>query len=150
MRRLLVACALASGLSGCATDRGPASYSSGSVGQVNRTVSGIIVSLRDVAVAGTTGLGSAGGASIGAVAGSSVGGGNRANLIGAIGGAIVGGIAGAAIENSQTKTTGFEYVVETTNGNLMTLVQAGPALPAGTKVLVLYGSPSRLILDPRK
>jgi len=71
--------------------------------------------------------------------------------LGAIGGAIAGGLAGAAIENSATQQTGLEYVVQTENGNLMTLVQGSdPPFTIGQKVLVLYGSPSRIILDPRQ
>ena len=137
-------------LSACSTDRGPSSYSSGSVGQVNRTVSGTIVSVRSVAVSGTNNVGGAAGAGAGAIAGSALGGGTRSNLIGAIGGAVIGGLAGSAIERGQTEYSGFEYVVETSNGNLMTLVQGAPALSAGERVLILHGSPSRLIADPRK
>lgn len=60
---------------------------------------------------------------MGATAGSALGGGVRSNIVGAVGGAVIGGIAGAAIESSATKQTGMEYVVETENGNLMTIVQ---------------------------
>jgi hypothetical protein len=45
---------------------------------------------------------------------------------------------------------GMEYVVETENGNLMTIVQGITELfKEGQKVLVLYGTPSRIIADPR-
>jgi outer membrane lipoprotein SlyB len=54
------------------------------------------------------------------------------------------------MERGQTEYSGFEYVVETSNGNLMTLVQGSPTLNVGDRVLILYGSPSRLIADPRK
>lgn len=74
----------------------------------------------------------------------------RSNIVGAVGGAVIGGIAGAAIESSATKQTGMEYVVETENGNLMTIVQGkDPLFTQGSKVLVLYGNPSRIITDPR-
>lgn len=44
----------------------------------------------------------------------------------------------------------MEYVVQTENGSMMTVVQgAAPSFAQGDKVLVLYGSPSRLIADPR-
>ena len=63
---------------------------------------------------------------------------------------MVGGVAGAAIESSATRQKGMEYVVETENGNLMTIVQGlEPVFAVRQKVLVLYGSPSRLIVDPR-
>jgi outer membrane lipoprotein SlyB len=83
--------------------------------------------------------------------GSSAGGNDgRSNIVGAIGGAIIGGIAGSAIEANATKQKALEYVVETENGNLMSIVQGNDIVFAeGQKVLVLYGSPSRLIADPR-
>lgn len=139
-------------LAGCAAPNiSPRAYSAGSVGQVNRTVSATVISAREIAVSGTTGVGSTSGTAIGAVAGSSIGGSGRDNLIGAIGGAVIGGIAGAAIESNATQQTGMEYVVETSNGNLMTLVQGkDPIFRPGEKVLVLYGNPSRVIQDPRK
>lgn len=138
-------------LVGCATNISPKTYSVGSVGQINRTVSATIISAREVNVAGTTGLGGGTGSALGAVAGSGAGGNSsRGNIAGAIGGAVIGGLAGAAIEANATKQKGMEYVVETENGNLMTIVQGtDPVFAAGQKVLVLYGSPSRLIADPR-
>lgn len=138
-------------LAGCATNISPDTYSVGSVGQVNRTIAATVISVREVDVAGTTGLGGTTGAATGAVVGSAAGGGNvRGNIVGAIGGAVVGGLAGAAIEANATKQKAFEYVVETQNGNLMTLVQGiDTQFALGQKVLVLYGSPSRLINDPR-
>lgn len=137
-------------LGGCASNISPKTYSVGSVGQVNRTVSATVISVREVDVAGTTGLGGGAGSAAGAVAGSNMGSSGRDNLLGAIGGAVAGGLAGAAIEGNATKQKGMEYVVETENGNLMTIVQGIDSVFAeGQKVLVLYGSPSRLIADPR-
>ena len=140
--------ALSVGLSSCQQNLSPTSYSVGSVGQVNRVVRGIVKSARLVQVEGTTGVGTAAGVGAGAVAGSAIGGGGRANALGAIGGAVVGGIVGAAIEKNATKQMGMEYVVETTNGALLTLVQGPtPAFVEGDKVMVIYGSPSRVIAD---
>lgn len=137
-------------LTACASNISPKTYSVGSVGQVNRTISATVISVREVDVAGTTGLGTGVGAAAGGVAGSSLGSGGRENLIGAIAGAVVGGIAGAAIEGGATQQKGMEYVVETENGNLMTIVQGITTIfSEGQKVLVLYGSPSRIIADPR-
>lgn len=137
-------------LAACAPNVRPDSYSVGSVGQVNRTVAGVVVSARPVTIDGTQGGGAAAGAAMGGVAGSAIGGGDRANAIGAIGGVVVGAIAGAASERSVSKAAGMEYVVQTDNGNMMTVVQgADPAFAQGARVLVLYGSPSRVIADPR-
>lgn len=128
----------------------PNSYSVGSVGMVNRSIAGTIISARPVDIRGTSALGGAAGTAAGAAAGSAIGGGTRANIVGAIGGAVVGGLTGAALEASATKQTGMEYVIETENGNLMTVVQGNtPLFVEGNKILVLYGSPSRIIADPR-
>jgi len=152
MKRIAVTlCTTALILTGCAQNISPQTYSVGSVGQVNRTVSGSVISVRAVEVTGSTGVGAAAGSGIGAVIGSAAGGNNsRGNIVGAIGGAVIGGIAGAAADSQATKQKGMEYVVETENGNLMTIVQGtDPVFQLGQKVLVLYGSPSRLIADPR-
>jgi outer membrane lipoprotein SlyB len=151
MKIVAVIISVTLGLAGCTSNMSPGSYSVASVGQVNRSVSATIISVREVDVAGTTGLGSGVGSATGAVIGSGAGGGNsRGNIVGAIGGAVVGGLAGAAIEAGATKQSGAEYVVETENGNLMTIVQGSePLFTIGQKVLILYGSPSRLIVDPR-
>jgi outer membrane lipoprotein SlyB len=150
MKILMVLGAAIIALVGCASNISPQTYSVGSVGQVNRTVSATVISVREVNVAGTTGLGGGAGSAAGAVAGSNMGSDGRDHLLGAIGGAVAGGLAGAAIEGNATKQKGMEYVVETENGNLMTIVQGtDPVFTEGQKVLVLYGSPSRLIADPR-
>jgi outer membrane lipoprotein SlyB len=146
----IIVCLATSMLGSCTSNISPQTYSVGSVGQVNRTVPATIISAREVDIAGTAGLGGTAGAATGAVIGSAAGGNSRGNIVGAIGGAVVGGIAGAAIESSATRQQGIEYVIETENGTLMTLVQGlDPLFLADQKVLVLYGSPSRLIADPR-
>jgi outer membrane lipoprotein SlyB len=151
MNKLLVILVIASALlGGCASNISTTTYSVGSIGQVNRTVSATVISAREVDVAGTTGVGGNAGTAAGAVVGLGAGSNSRANIVGAIGGAVVGGLAGAAIEANATKQKAIEYVVETENGNLMTLVQGtNSAFSVGQQVLVLYGSPSRLIADPR-
>jgi len=151
MRLQQVVCATIVVLAGCASNISPQTYSVGAVGQVNRTVAATVVSVREVDVSGTNRVGGSAGTAAGAVVGSSAGGNSsRGNIVGAIGGAVVGGLAGAAIEANATKQKGMEYVVETENGNLMTIVQGADTLfTVGQKVFVLYGSPSRLIADPR-
>jgi outer membrane lipoprotein SlyB len=151
MKQIVLLGAAILSLAGCASNISPQTYSVGSVGQVNRTISATVISVREVNVAGTTGAGGTAGSAAGAVLGSSTGGNDtRSNLVGAIGGAVIGGLAGAAIEANATKQKALEYVVETENGNLMTIVQGKDSVfVEGQKVLVLYGSPSRLIADPR-
>lgn len=137
-------------LGACTPNIQPSTYSIGAVGQVNRTIAGVVISARPVHIDGSTGTGAGVGGVAGAVAGSSIGGGDRANALGAIGGAVAGALIGAAAERSSSAQEGMEYVVETANGNLMTIVQGPePRFSEGAKVLVLYGSPARLIQDPR-
>jgi len=150
VKRACLALFVAAALSACAPNVRTDSYSIGSVGQVNRTVAGVVISVRSVSIDGSQGGGAAAGAAAGGVAGSTIGGSDRANAVGAIGGIVVGAIAGAATERSVSATRGLEYVVQTENGNLMTVVQGPePAYATGSRVLVLYGSPSRVIADPR-
>ena len=62
---------------------------------------------------------------------------------------MIGAAIGNAIERNHSQHTGMEYVVTTSNGTLLTIVQvAEPPLQVGDSVLVLYGSPSRLIKAP--
>jgi outer membrane lipoprotein SlyB len=138
------------GLTACATNVSPTAYSVGSVGQVNRTVAARVISVRPVEISGTTAAGGTVGAALGAIGGSGAGHSDRSNLAGSIAGAAAGAIVGAALENSATRQSGFEYVVQTENDNLMTIVQgANPTFAVNDNVLVLYGSPARLIPDPR-
>jgi outer membrane lipoprotein SlyB len=95
----------------------------------------------------STGVGGAAGAGIGAAAGSSLGDGGAESVVGAIAGAVVGGIAGAAVEKSVVGKGAHEYVIQTTNGALLTLVQGGEPFLERAKVIVLYGSPARIIAD---
>lgn len=132
----------------CTPDISPDNYSVGAVGQINRTVRGVIINVRPVKIGGTqSGVGAGAGALAGGTAGAKIGGSDTANIIGAIGGAVVGGIAGSAIEESATRQTGMEYVVETANGALVTVVQgtADELLTVGQRVLVIYGSRARII-----
>ena len=100
---------------------------------------------------GTSGIGGAAGAGAGAALGSTIGSSGSDSVAGAIVGAVVGGVAGSVAEGRLSEQKAMEYVVETENGNLMTIVQGlTPVFSVGQKVLVLYGAVSRLIEDPRK
>lgn len=138
-------------LVGCANTTDPSTYSVGSVGQVNRSVAGTVISARPIRIDATTGAGGAVGGLAGGVAGSSIGGGSRANALGAIGGAVAGAVIGNAIERSGAQRDGMEYVITTENGSLMTIAQGPePTFSEGDKVIILYGNPSRVIKDPRR
>jgi len=109
-------------LAACHRDISPDSYAVGSVGQVNRTVRGVAISARPVNIGGSqSGLGIGVGAAGGGLAGSALGKGNG-NGLAVLGGVIAGGIAGAMAEDAMTRQTGIEYVVETENSALLTIV----------------------------
>jgi outer membrane lipoprotein SlyB len=132
---------------GCKTDISGSSYSAGSVGNVNRAVEATVISKREVFIHGSNETGAAVGATGGAIAGGNAGGDDALGIIaGAIGGAVVGGLIGGAAEKDATNQKGIEYVVKTENGVLLTVVQGhDPPIENGQKVIVLYGSRSRLI-----
>ncbi|WP_305807003.1 glycine zipper 2TM domain-containing protein [Stenotrophomonas sp. YIM B06876] len=135
---------------GCANTTDPSTYSVGSVGQVNRSVPGTIISARPVTINTNTGTGGSVGGVAGAVAGSSIGGGTRANALGAVGGAVAGALVGSAIEQNGARQPGMEYVVSTSNGTLLTVTQGSePRFQENDKVIILYGNPARVIRDPR-
>lgn len=137
-------------LAGCANTTDPSTYSVGSVGQVNRSVAGTVISARMIRIDANTGAGGAVGSMTGAVAGSGMGGSTRANAVGAISGAVVGAVIGNALEQTNSQRDGMEYVISTANNSLMTIAQGlTPSFSEGEKVIILYGSPARVIKDPR-
>jgi len=134
-------------LASCAPSLSSNRYTAGQVGSVNRAVRGQIIAVRAVTVDRSTGVGGAAGAGVGAVAGASLGSNTDGSIAGALIGAVLGGVAGSALEREGSKTPAHEYVIRTENGALLTLVQGEPAIDNGAKVIVLYGSPSRIIVD---
>jgi outer membrane lipoprotein SlyB len=74
MRVVALAPALALALAACQPNISPDSYAPNSVGQVNRSVRGMIVSARVVDIQGSqSGVGATAGAGAGAVGGSAIG-----------------------------------------------------------------------------
>jgi outer membrane lipoprotein SlyB len=150
---LIVALPLSMALGACSSTTSPNSYESRSVGQVSRVERGTIESYRWVEIRNSkSGIGTVAGAGIGAAAGSTVGSGRgrgAENVIGAIGGALLGGLIGNSIEKSASKKSGFEYIIRTESGALVSLVQTDTnPLPEGAPVIITYsGSGSRVSFD---
>lgn len=135
-------------LMGACTDNiGANQYNTSSVGQVNRAMKGTIIAVRQVQVSDGDGqIGKLAGAAAGGVAGSMIGGGDTAHILGAIGGAVVGGIAGNAAQEGLSRQTGYEYTVELSNGNIVTITQGSDViLQVGQRCLVLYGDRARVV-----
>lgn len=139
---------LTAALSACTTGVNPNRYDAYSVGVVQRTERGEVQSYRYVEI--DTGRGGATGVGVasGAIAGSTVGHGAE-GVLGAIGGAILGGLIGSAIDNDVGRRDGFEYVIRTEGGYLVTIVQADRIpFPEGAPVLIMHGSNmTRVTLD---
>lgn len=132
--------------SGCQTDINSDYYRATSVGSVNRAVKGKVLSARSVRVSDESGVGAASGATAGAIAGASASDNAAGAAVLALAGAVAGGVAGTVAEKAATKQEALEYVVETENGALLTLVQGGREyFQVGESVIVLYGSPARII-----
>lgn len=150
--KLALALPLALFAGACAPNLSSGSYDAHSVGEVRRIERGTIESYRWIEINGKSGVGTVAGAGIGAAAGSTIGSGRgrgAENVIGAIGGALLGGLIGNSIEKSATKQSGFEYVIRTASGALVSIVQADrQPLPEGAPVLIHFsGSRSRVVFD---
>ena len=151
--RTLLAIPTALMLAACGMNHSPNSYDSRAVGQVNRVERGTIESYRWVQIERRqSGVGTLAGAGIGAAAGSTVGSGRgrgAENVIGAIGGALLGGLIGNSIEKSGSKKGGFEYLIRTESGALVSIVQQDSSpLPEGAPVVIMFsGSQSRVVFD---
>ncbi|MBV1900473.1 MAG: hypothetical protein KUG56_02250 [Kordiimonadaceae bacterium] len=146
--KCLFALPLAFVLGACVPDYSSGTYDAHSIGEVRRVERGTIESYRWVKIQGRNGFGTAAGLGVGAAAGSTIGDG-AGGVIGAIGGALLGAAIGSSIEKSATEQGGYEYVIRTASGSLVTLVQADIApLREETPVLILFnGSRSRVVFD---
>ena len=137
---------ISTALVGCQTDVSSDYYRASSVGNVNRAVRGVVISSRVVKVSDESGVGTSSGAAAGAITGANMSDNAAGAAVLAIAGAVAVGVAGTMAEKAITKHEAYEYVVEASNGALLTLVQGGPtAFNVGESVLVIYGSPSRII-----
>ena len=113
-------------LNGCARNISSNTYSDSHVGESSETLSGRIISVRNVMV-GPEELGnSQAGAALGGIAGGIAGyqfGGGRGQVATTGLGAIAGALAGAYAEKELKTQEGLEYIVELNNGEMRTVVQ---------------------------
>jgi len=130
-------------LAGCASSKSGDVYSRDQARREMLVRTGIVESVREVAMEGTSsGAGTFAGAAVGGVAGSTVGGG-RGQIVGAIIGALLGGLAGSAIEENATKKNALEITVNLDGGNMVAVVQEmGEIFYPGERVRVLSGDGS--------
>ncbi|NVJ98453.1 MAG: hypothetical protein HWE25_09890 [Alphaproteobacteria bacterium] len=136
---LLLPLALAT--TACTQSLSPHSYDSHAVGEARRVERGTVDSYRWVEIKRhNQGVGTAAGVGIGAAAGSTIGNSGAENVIGAIGGALLGGLIGNSVDKSASKSEGFEYIIRTDSGNLITIVQEDRyPFAEGTPVILVFG-----------
>ena len=147
-------------LAGCTSDYSGNKYEGATVGEVQRTEKGQVISLRKVELKPENSMtGTALGAVGGGLVGSAFGGGN-AKLLTAAAGAVAGGIAGNAIA-SRTQD-GVEYTVKEIinsiddkynvkldSGAVITIAQAPtPPISVGQRVHVIYSQKGRSRVVP--
>lgn len=149
--KIAVSSLVAAGLiTGCTTNISPDYYQTSNTQQVSIVKHGTVISATAVKVsdsgAGNTLTGTIAGGAAGAVLGSTVGQGSGSALM-VIGGALLGGIAGSKAEEGLSSQTGYQYIVQLTDGSTVSVTQGGTPFAVGTKVLLLEGNPARLIVD---
>jgi len=140
--------AAAGGLAGCTSDYSPNTYASNAVQQANKVEPGVVVGFRQVAISANGTVGAVSGGAAGGILGAQVGTGGMNAALGTVGGTAIGGLLGTAMEHIAGDTTGWEYIVRKSNGDLLSLTQKEPQpLPIGQKVLVITGSQARIVPD---
>ncbi|WP_155859981.1 glycine zipper domain-containing protein [Kordiimonas gwangyangensis] len=149
-RLVALALPLALMTTACSQNMSPHSYEGRAVGEARRVERGVVESYRWVEIRGeNSGVGTAVGVGVGAAAGSTVGNSGAENIIGAIGGALLGGLIGNSVDKSSSKSSGFEYLIRTESGALISIVQEDRhPFADGTPVVVVFARDrSRVILD---
>jgi len=143
---VLSAVALAA-LAGCTSDYSPNTYASNAVQQANKVEAGIIIGFREVKISASGTVGAVTGGAAGGVLGAQ----NTVGVnsaLGAVGGTAIGGVVGTAIEHASGDTTGWEYIVRKSNGELLSVTQREQTpIPVGQKVLVITGNQARVVPD---
>jgi outer membrane lipoprotein SlyB len=135
-------------LAGCTPSYSPDTYASNAAQQANKVEQGIVVGVRPVAISASGVVGAATGGAAGGVIGAQAGPGGISSALGAVGGTLVGGLVGTTVEHAQGDTTGWEYIVKETKGDLVSVTQKDDKpLAIGQKVLVIAGNQARVVPD---
>ena len=135
-------------LAGCAPDYSPDTYNATAVQQANKVEQAVVVGFRQVSISAAGTVGAVTGGAAGGILGAQAGPTSTASALGAVGGGVVGSLLGTGIEHATADTTGWEYIVQKPNGDLLSVTQREPQpIPLGQKVLVITGSQARIIPD---
>lgn len=135
-------------LAGCSEGYSPNTYAAIAAQQQATVQRGVIIGVRQVEISANGTIGAAAGGAVGGVGGAQASGGPVTTALGAVGGALVGGIAGTAAEQAVADTRGWEYIVQETKRNLVSVTQTSKmALAVGLHVLVIDGKQARIVPD---
>ena len=135
-------------LVGCAPDYSPNTYGTNAVQQANKVESAVVVGFRQVKITANGMVGAVSGGAAGGVLGAQADGSGIVSALGAVGGTVVGGLVGTTIEHVAGDTTGWEYIVRKSNGDMLSVTQREPTpIPLGQKVLVITGNQARIVPD---
>jgi outer membrane lipoprotein SlyB len=135
-------------LSGCTPDYSPNTYASGAVQQANKVARGVVIGFREVKISDDGTVGAVTGGAAGGILATQTDPATVPTALSALGGSLVGGIVGATIQHAAGDTTGWEYIVRETSGDLVSVAQREPKpLAIGQHVLVIDGKQARIVPD---
>lgn len=144
---LAVCAAVMVALAGCGPSYSPDTYASNAVQQAAKVQQGVVVGVREVNVSADPTVGSVTGAAAGGIAGSQVGSG-VSSAFAALGGTLLGGIAGNAAAHATGDAKAYEYIVQETKGDLVSVTQQDKEpLTLGAHVLLIDGKQARIVPD---
>jgi outer membrane lipoprotein SlyB len=136
------------GLAACGRSYSPNTYAAAAAQQANVVDRGVIVGVRQVVISANGTVGAVAGGAAGGVTGAQAPGGTFASALGAIGGTLLGGLAGTAAEQATSDVKAYEYIVQETDGKLLSVTQTDrKPLAIGTHVLVITGKQARVVQD---
>ena len=146
--KVLICLVITQTLIACSSMYGTGKYRVQTIGNAQRSVRAVVLSAEPVYIqGGTSGVGAA----LGATAGGGIAAGGSDNAAVIIAGIILGAVIGDYIEGQDNVYPATQYVIETTNGILLTVAQIDDGnriFNKGNKVVLVHGYPNRLIADP--
>lgn len=145
---MVVAISAACGLAGCAQSYKGDTYAASAVQQANKVDRAAIVGFRQVRISANGTVGAVTGGAVGGILGSQSERVGINSALGTIGGTALGGIIGTTIEHVTGDATGWEYIIQKKNGDLLSVTQQDDVpIAIGQKVLLIAGSQARIVAD---
>ena len=124
-------------------------YRVATIGNATRSAPATVLSTEPVIIQrSNSGVGATAGGALGGAAAAEASDNAAIIIVGIIGGAIIGN----SLEDSAGERTGHQYLIETESGALLAVAQLDDGnmiFQANDKVILIYGHPHRLVIDPR-